>query len=53
MSSTGEWIISLHPQNGILLSSKKKEQTSDITESAETQMYCILLSESSQTQQAT
>lgn len=38
MSSTGEWIISLHPQNGILLSSKK-EQTSDITESAETQMY--------------
>ena len=38
MSSTGEWIISLHPQNGLLLSSKK-EQTSDITESAETQMY--------------
>lgn len=48
MSSTGEWIISLHPQNGILLSSKK-EQTSDITESAETQMYSAKSKESNST----
>lgn len=40
MPSTGEWISKmLHPHNGILLSSKNKEQTSDIHKLAEPQMH--------------